>query len=189
MSAYNNAILYSPLEADEIRLLVLLPGSRNESIQCRLARVKLQSQEEVPVNHALSYMWGPPLPTTLIHVNDTPFEVRDNLFEALKQLRNEYFPRCLWVDAICINQKDNSERGHQVAIMSSVFRLATKVLVWLVEARDNSDMAFEALASVHGHLGLLQSMAKSWILAGVDGSTYPSNQVEGALLSICKRPY
>ncbi|KAE9382019.1 HET-domain-containing protein, partial [Stipitochalara longipes BDJ] len=189
MSSQNSSILYSPLEDDEIRLLVLVPGSGSKSIHCRLATVKLQTQAEVPVYEALSYMWGPPSPSTLIYVNDTPFEVRNNLFEALKQLPYEYFPRCLWVDAICINQKDNSERGHQVAIMSSVFRAATKVLVWLGGARDNSDMAFEALASVHGHLGMLHSIAKSWIMAGVDVTRYNSNQVETALLSICRRPY
>jgi hypothetical protein len=134
-------------------------------------------------------MWGPATPTTQIHVEDSPYEVRNSLFEALKQLRCEYFPRCLWVDAICINQKDNTERGAQASIMSRVFRVATKVLVWLGEASDNSDMAFEILASVHGNLGLLHGMAKSWRTAGVDVTEYCSNQVEMALRSICKRPY
>lgn len=73
--------------------------------------------------------------------------------------------------------------------MSDIFRAATKVLIWLGEASDNSDMAFEALASVHGNLGLLHGMAKSWHGAGLDVSKYMSNQMETALVSVCNRAY
>jgi hypothetical protein len=39
----------------------------------------------------------------------------------------------LWVDAICINQKDVNERGHQVGIMRDVYSKAARVLIWLGE--------------------------------------------------------
>jgi hypothetical protein len=32
----------------------------------------------------------------------------------------------LWVDAICINQKDTNERGHQVGIMRNVYSKAAR---------------------------------------------------------------
>lgn len=146
-------------------------------------------QQEAPVYEALSYMWGPPHPTTEIFVNDSPFQIRQNLFAALKELRYKYFPRCLWVDAICINQTDNPERGAQVSIMSQVFRAATKVLVWLGPASENSDMAFELLTSVEGQLGFLHKMAVNWTRAGVDVAQHTKDQVEVALLSLCLRPY
>jgi hypothetical protein len=38
------------------------------------------------------------------------------------------------VDAICINQKDDKERGHQVGMMRDVYSKATDVLVWLGES-------------------------------------------------------
>jgi hypothetical protein len=191
MSSQNDTFPYTPLVTSQIRLLVLLPGSKRQPISCNLATVMLHApeNEEVPVYHALSYQWGPPHPTTKIYVNNAPFHVRNNLFEALRELRYEYFPRCLWIDAICINQTDNTERGTQVSIMSDIFRSATKVLVWLGEASHNSDMAFEILASVRGHLGLIHKMARSWQAAGVDVAQFTNNQVEMALLSICTRPY
>lgn len=95
MSSANNRTLYSPLKTNEIRLLLLLPGSGDEAICCELATVKLQNEghEKVPVYHALSYTCGGPEPTSRIYIKGTPFEVRSNLFDALKQLRSSYFPR------------------------------------------------------------------------------------------------
>jgi len=37
----------------------------------------------------------------------------------------------LWVDAICINQSDENERSSQVNLMSTIYRAARRVLVWL----------------------------------------------------------
>jgi hypothetical protein len=37
----------------------------------------------------------------------------------------------LWTDAICINQQDLDERGHQVQLMGSIYRNAHMVIVWL----------------------------------------------------------
>jgi hypothetical protein len=54
-----------------------------------------------------------------------------NLAAGLRQLRFLDRNRRLWVDAICINQKDNDEKGPQVALMAQVFRNAECVLVWL----------------------------------------------------------
>ncbi|PMD12815.1 hypothetical protein NA56DRAFT_556403, partial [Hyaloscypha hepaticicola] len=87
-----------------IRLLLLLSGSGNEAICCELPTVKLKKEgkKKVPDYHALSYVWGGPQPTSQIYISGAPFEIRSNLFEALKQLRSTYFPRCLWDDAICL---------------------------------------------------------------------------------------
>lgn len=39
--------------------------------------------------------------------------------------------RRLWIDAICIDQEDTSERNAQVAIMSRIYSSAKRVIVWL----------------------------------------------------------
>jgi hypothetical protein len=39
-------------------------------------------------------------------------------------------PRTMWIDAICMNQKDHAERAAQVAWMVHVYARAEKVLVW-----------------------------------------------------------
>jgi len=45
------------------------------------------------------------------------------------------FHRTLWVDAICINQNDVVERGHQVRLMRDIFSRAKRVVVWLGSSR------------------------------------------------------
>jgi hypothetical protein len=56
-----------------------------------------------------------------------------NLEAALRHIRHEHHPRILWVDAVCINQGDISKRGHQVRLMRSIYKNATKVLIWIGE--------------------------------------------------------
>lgn len=46
-------------------------------------------------------------------------------------------PEYLWVDAICIDQKNLREKESQVSMMDSVFGGAEKVVVWL--GKDMSD--------------------------------------------------
>ena len=47
----------------------------------------------------------------------------------------------LWIDARCINQKDDVEKSSQVQMMGSIYRKATKVVVWLGPERDDSGFA------------------------------------------------
>jgi hypothetical protein len=37
----------------------------------------------------------------------------------------------LWVDALCINQEDTTERNHQVMQMGAIYEKAKRVVVWL----------------------------------------------------------
>lgn len=68
-----------------------------------------------------------------------------NLHVALLHLRNRFFERILWVDAVCINQDDDGEKGLQVQSMGEIYASANGVVVWLGEAADDSDNAFEEL--------------------------------------------
>lgn len=50
---------------------------------------------------------------------------------ALRHLRLQYCPRTLWIDALCINQKNESEKRIQVRKMGCVYANASVVVVWL----------------------------------------------------------
>ncbi|EJT77131.1 hypothetical protein GGTG_07043 [Gaeumannomyces tritici R3-111a-1] len=107
-----------------IRLLKLLTGQQTSRLETQLLVVSLNSQ--LPPYEVLSYVWGQTcdLPGKIM-VDGVPLEVTRNLYCALRSLRHNDQPRMLWVDAICINQADISERSRQICLMSRIFSQAT----------------------------------------------------------------
>lgn len=112
----------------EIRLLELLPGKTDAQLCCSLRVVSLDKRSKF---EALSYVWGDATITRPILVSGEPFQVTTNLEDGLRALRYRRKPRTLWVDAICINQRDVAEKNLQVPPMSRIYRDATRVVAWL----------------------------------------------------------
>jgi Heterokaryon incompatibility protein (HET) len=153
-------IKYLPLNnsRNEIRLLELLPTYYNTTtskpllaIRCRLKHV---SQDVNPAYSALSYAWGDPNNTVPISVeyftNIGPDEtslvyVTKNLKIALHHIRDEKKSLNLWVDALCIDQSNNTEKSIQVQRMGNVYENARGVIIWLGPAADKSDLLLEIL--------------------------------------------
>ncbi|EXJ55442.1 hypothetical protein A1O7_08369 [Cladophialophora yegresii CBS 114405] len=119
-------------ETHDFRLLELLPGNKNEQIRCRLKLARLAAQ---PLYNAVSYTWGQPPADKTILVNDLEFRVRQNLYELLLDLRHPRHSQTYWIDAICINQRDNLERSAQVRRMALIFQTAVGVVAWLKNHR------------------------------------------------------
>ncbi|RGP72899.1 hypothetical protein FLONG3_6537 [Fusarium longipes] len=102
---------------------------------------------------ALSYVWGHPKRADeedryFVTIDGSPFQVTPNLYHALEQLRKSHRVRQgfkLWIDAICIDQADADERGHQVARMGDIYRSAWQVAIWLGPSNQDSELAFSAL--------------------------------------------
>lgn len=99
---------------------------------------------------ALSWCWGTDTPNHLIFINQRDKNGQDKLYKlrvrkelalALKYLRYPNKSRTLWIDAICINQDDPSERNHQVQLMSRIYTLAQEVCIWLGEGDGASKLA------------------------------------------------
>ncbi|KAF4962377.1 hypothetical protein FSARC_9543 [Fusarium sarcochroum] len=101
---------------------------------------------------ALSYVWGSADRSDFspsITVNGFPFKVTPNLYSALLQLSQSRRIRQgfkLWVDAICINQADQDERGRQVARMRDIYQSAWQVAIWLGPEDKDSSLALSALS-------------------------------------------
>lgn len=76
---------------------------------------------------ALSYVWGNSDNMREISINGKPVQVTKNLESALRILRDKLPMRLgvrLWVDALCINQKDIMERNTQVQRMWEIYNKA-----------------------------------------------------------------
>jgi hypothetical protein len=131
---YKHQTLQDPFS---FRLLTLLPGEHGAPLKCQINEFTDFTKTSY---EALSYTWGDSEPSRSIEVCATdvnnPFRrfltVTPNLHQALQRLRTQE-PRRLWVDAICINQDDLQEKGHQVERMGQTYRDAVQVIVWLGE--------------------------------------------------------
>ncbi|KAH7385285.1 heterokaryon incompatibility protein-domain-containing protein [Phaeosphaeria sp. MPI-PUGE-AT-0046c] len=125
------AYIYQPLRfQDSIRLLKLYAGSRGSPLRCDIDEVR---RCDIPKYEALSYAWGSAeFPHTIEEVvSGTHLSITLNLFTALQGIRYEHASRLLWIDAICINQKELKEKSHQVACMGKIYEDAWRVVVWL----------------------------------------------------------
>jgi hypothetical protein len=109
----------------------------------------------------LSYTWGKPFgerhsegpftPTyteKILDVQNQRFHITDNLNSALRYLRLKDETLSLWVDAICINQKDDVEKTWQVQQMTRVYQQAASTFAWLGPPADNSDLAIATLCGM-----------------------------------------
>ena len=129
--------IYEPLpEGGYIRTLVLQPGRYDDEIVCAL---EIQSHTSDKSYSAISYVWGNANETTNIRCNGLAVPITFNLEHALRQFRSPVKTKRLWADALCINQRDNEEKGHQVSHMGEVYSNAKCVLIWL--GLDTNDVA------------------------------------------------
>lgn len=101
---------------------------------------------------------SPERDTRMICLNGTDFEVTESLASALEHLRpalgtdatsGDFLdPRKLWVDALCINQKDMEEKSQQVQMMRDIYKKAKDAVIWIGPARDESDVALEFIERI-----------------------------------------
>ena len=137
--------LHQPLKTSRsIRVLQILPGAPESELRLHISEIDLDHTHPY---HAISYTWGDDLATTTIHIDDEPFEVRQNLFGFLRQLRAQSYASDLWVDAISIRQDDLVEKGQQVGMIGDIFKRAERVLVWVGEHADSTEALFRRLSS------------------------------------------
>ena len=145
--------------AEEFRLLKLHEpsGSRRHFRKKLNLTLTAHSVSADIVYDALSYAWGDPNIKAVVHVNGLPVAVTKNLYDALLQFRaSATFSAPIWIDAICINQKDIQERNEQVKLMRTIYSQARKVLVWLGRSLPGT----EHLVSLLGELRADQIIEK-----------------------------
>ncbi|KAJ2894828.1 hypothetical protein MKZ38_007193 [Zalerion maritima] len=124
-----NALYSEPLLRRSIRVLDLLPGPRLAPIRARFRIASLDAYP-CPYYEALSYTWGPSTPTESVTINDHyTLDITANAFTALESLRLRRATRTIWIDSICIDQKNDKEKGVQVPLMGDVVhpKLRTRI--------------------------------------------------------------
>lgn len=125
----------------------MAPGlSQRGRIQFSLKNVFIHIKGEQPASRqykALSYVWGDQSVRKTIEVDGTEHGVGENLWTFLNYARLNYPHVSIWIDALCINQADSSERNHQVKHMGTIYSQALEVLVWLGPGSERFDQFFD----------------------------------------------
>ncbi|RSL92048.1 hypothetical protein CEP52_014058 [Fusarium oligoseptatum] len=123
------------LEPYEFRLL-RLDGASSGTNLLHL-HLETHDQERFPLYETVSYTWGGEnndnSRSQLVFIGphwDILLQTQ-NCWDMLKFLRPADGLRRLWVDAICINQKDDEERAAQVSKMADIYQKAQRALVYL----------------------------------------------------------
>jgi hypothetical protein len=130
--------------ARSIRLLEIEKGRGSAPVLAHLHLTRLETVcQDFPQGYeALSYVWGNQHDVSLhTHLNEdvelrlngetVTQKIMPNLRKALRRVRLSNRSRVVWADAICINQDDEKERGHQVRLMREIYKNAKNVVVFL----------------------------------------------------------
>ena len=126
----------------QIRLMNLHPGRASDPVTCHLMIEDLNTSLEY---NALSYEWKIINGFTNIACGSSSLEVTHNLAAALRSLRRFDRPRVFWIDAVCINQKDEIEKSGQIPLMHDIYATAKSVLIWLGPSFRGVKAAFDVL--------------------------------------------
>lgn len=133
---------------DDIRTSWTHPAGLNFGGPPRLPPAGFQ-----PKFDALSWTWGDQVETQAAWVldgagNRSACQLRRNLAEAIRYIRQPYEPRRMWIDSMCIDQENKEERSEQVLRMKDIYRLADRVVIWLGPPGPDTHLAFEGLGKL-----------------------------------------
>lgn len=131
------SIYQTRLASNEFRLLCLPPLTDGKADALIHITLETHDDERYPEYETVSYTWGGEeddaslcQPIFVGPYWDVLLQTK-NCWDMLQFLRPSRYHRLLWVDAICINQSDNLERGAQVAKMGFIYKNCTRTVVWL----------------------------------------------------------
>ncbi|KAM0354955.1 hypothetical protein ACHAPU_000796 [Fusarium lateritium] len=140
----------------EIRLLELIEDG--QTVKCKLHTVIFNKELRFA---ALSYVWGDAADAANIEIHGVQVPVSRTLADALKHARKnwayEYPDRDqsefrIWIDAVCINQADKTERSEQVKLMRDIYSSADLVLGWLGAKDDDQVVTAVCAITVLGSI-------------------------------------
>lgn len=152
-------VLYEELQSSsaQIRLIRLNRDDTNRSghVSGELTTFSI-TDPHCPPFTTVSYTWGDGKEycDEPIQLNGYNTLVLKNVLALLRMLfstSSETFNLAqdwFWIDSICINQENLSERTSQVKLMGQIYRQAKATIVWLSEESDDTGTAIELLLNL-----------------------------------------
>lgn len=131
---------------DSFRCLDLAAGEGSEPLQGTLVILPIDEQVQY---EAISYKWGSRQFLAAIKCDGNCLPVTINVADMLRRLRLANTSRRLWIDSICIDQKNRFERASQVKQMATIYRNAVRTIIWLGEEDKTTGSAFDMLHALY----------------------------------------
>lgn len=117
-----------------------IPEPSKEYAEIELVRHNLQCPSDYI---AVSYAWGAPNGVQILEANDgTIVFITLNLWHFLCAQSAALAGKVLWIDQICINQQNLSERASQVSLMSRIFEKASETIIWLGQEDEHTEHSY-----------------------------------------------
>lgn len=112
-------------DANAIRLVRIIGYDDLGYLNIAIEHAVVQAESYI----ALSYVWGNNPAVYRIRLNGCLFHIRPNLWSFLATCGLN--GQMIWVDALCIDQNNVSEKNRQVPLMGRIFSQASRVVCWL----------------------------------------------------------
>jgi len=125
---------YSPLHRrNSTRLLGICPSlSLGARIECKMATAFLHEVSvRGPAYITILYRWSGEMPEKAILIDGQEFRVTNRVYEILKYHRKTIGIMFIWIDTICINQRNEREKAVQVPLMKDIYERCIAVQCWV----------------------------------------------------------
>ncbi|KAF6823015.1 hypothetical protein CPLU01_11639 [Colletotrichum plurivorum] len=141
------------LPHNHIRLLRLNPVLSDPNI----GSLEATPISEAPPYYALSHSWGTQIQDVTVQVDGQSVVVSPDLAAGLQRLRelagesSNLQPRLdtIWIDNLCINQRDLPELASQVQMMGKIYSKAIRTLIWLGPDSGSTSLAWSLLDRIY----------------------------------------
>ncbi|TGO29517.1 hypothetical protein BPAE_0014g00680 [Botrytis paeoniae] len=170
---------YLPLErASDVRLLQISLSTNSKRLYGKFTHV---SSDVVPPTRvpyaAISYHWRSADMCDQIWFDEEHYLCLNSsagtiLRSFATHLDFEFEPCFPWIDALCINQNDNIEKGLQVRQMGRIYSSALQVLAWIGDESMDSDLAMDFVVILYELMTYFGSptysdFSRTWIIQEV----------------------
>jgi hypothetical protein len=189
--------------AEQIRLVEIQES--DVSTEIVTIAIKVWDLNVVPPYRCVSYTWGKHVFEDII-IDKQRCRVRRNCYYALWQIREQHFPGPIWIDSLCIDQENLSEKAVQIQLMATIYTHAsllfacvgahadlTEVLIETVQQKKSAEFAalYSPLSENEQEMeaGMELSEMQLWDvwLEGLDEQSL--NSLRTALKNFVSRPY
>lgn len=117
----------------------------------------------------MSYVWGDKSKRSSVILNNGRLSVAASSEAAIRRMRLPDRDRVLWIDAVCIDQANNSDRSQQVIHMREIYGCGVRNLVYLGEDNEGVKQALEDIERLledmrdetNGFRGVVETLCES----------------------------